>query len=243
MGQVTATWSDICSVSGLGIATFPTCASAKLTVFSNGAVDLWLWNLSGRHSTYANSIYTAVGLGNLDPSLWSFTNLTVKTPSGSNYSGWSVATGGGGIPGPSPAIGLSNPGSNDGIVSSAFTGPAQSHVTTPWTDGDFANGGVHFQFTAQFKSVTCTGVGRHQDCNTSYTPKFFDPRGVTLDLHVQSGPGGKSTGYACAPTQAGASATCTGFYTPEPTTGVLLGTGVFGILGAGFFRRRRRIQR
>jgi hypothetical protein len=261
-GQTTAFWDDVCSIAGQGIAAYPTCASAKLTVFGNGHVDLYLWNLSGDHYTNPNTIYTSVGLGNLDVSLWRFTNLAVTKPNGTAYTNWSTTSN---ITGLSSAMGFNkSSGSTTGIISENYPTTVGSKVKTPWDD-DFSTGGVHFSFTAEFKSVGCP-VNK-PNCKswemvTTYTPKFFDPAGVTLDLHGEKY--GHSVDYSCAlpaaPTSNSVGVQTTGgthhppptpkpictpgqMITPEPTTGVLLGTGVFGILGAGFFRRRRRIQR
>ncbi len=225
----TATWNQICSQAGLGIATFATCASATVNVAANGMVTINYWNLAGLNGTFADAIMTAIGLENM-PGITDIRNLTVFRVDGSTFSGWTIAGGGGGIPGPSIALGATTSGIGGGVASEFHSGtPVQEQ--TDFSSG-FGSGFVQFNF----QTGSCTGSGTNQVCVWGID---FDPNVTRLGLHVQGGPNGQSTGYSCAPTGVQDALCLPPTVIPEPMTLTLMATGLVGLAGAGFMRRRR----
>jgi PEP-CTERM motif len=234
-----AYWNQLCTNGGW---TFNTCASAWVTTSGN-TVTIRVWNLGGApgSNTFNNAGFTAVGLSNIGSGLI-FGNLVAKRVNGTSYAGWSFATGGGGIPGPSAASGVSINGIGSAIFSQYATnipGNGSPAVTNWGGSGQFGSGYVTFMFNV-YQQV-CTGTGKKKVCNN--TPYTVDLSNAVLGLHVQSGPNGQSTGYECA---AGGTAggglqnPCSGISTvPEPTTMITMGTGLVGLSLVGWRRRRQ----
>jgi len=222
----TVQWNLACSTVGQpvggGTVTFPTCISAQLSLFGGTTYDLRLWNRAGTNGTDPNGTITSVGLFGIGADNEA-SGLDVNRVNGTDYAGWSLTNN---IPGPSNTGGFLVSGVTDGIISEAWTGGnIQGRERTLWS-GNFNSGFVNFRFTTE------TGLD------------LTAPSLLTLDLHVQNvGPnGGQSTGYSCPPTDF--SALCnpggggTGSVVPEPSTYLLLGSGLLGILGVVARRRR-----
>lgn len=236
-----AFWNQSCTNGGW---TFNTCASAWVTTSGANQVSIRIWNLAGLpgSNTFANAAFTAIGLSNLGSGVI-LKNLLAYYPNGSSYSGWSFATGGGGIPGPVGSNGVKINGVGSSIFSqyaNSIAGSGSPAVTQWGGSNQFGSGYVMFTFNSYKQS--CTGTGRNRICVD--LPIALDLTNVTLGLHVQNGPSGQSTGYECTasnPTSTIvlAHACSSTMVTPEPMTVSLLATGLVG-LGVAQFRRRRR---
>jgi len=237
-----AYWNQLCTNGGW---TFNTCASAWVSTSGN-TITLRIWNLAGLpgSGTSSSGGFTAVGLSNIGSGLV-FQNLVAKRVSATNYAGWSFSTGGGGIPGPSQSNGVLITGIGDAIFSQYFPGPipgSGSPEVTSWGgSGQFSSGYVSFSFDAY--TEVCTGQGRNKVC--VLTPTSVDLTNAVLGLHIQSGPGGQSSGYECAADNTaggGLANPCTTITTqtiPEPITSTLMVTGLVGIGLAGVLKRRK----
>ena len=225
--QAQATWDFVCSTAGSpvggGTVAFPTCLSAQLSL-TNAATNAYsfrIWNRSGEAGTFANTTYTAIGFSNIGGITAS--NLTALRTNGSAYAGWSIEND---IQGPATGNGFGINGVNGGIISEAWTGGnIQDRERTIWSANSFITGagGVTFTFTAS----SAINLGA-----------------VRLDLHAQNGPNGQSTGFSCPPSSVTVPGSgCTpggggqGGIVPEPSTYLLLASGLLGL--AGVVRRRK----
>ncbi len=196
---------------------FDTCASIDLQVFETaggGTVRMDVWNLSGFGGTYSNTVFTEIGLFNV-PGVTSYTGLT--NMSGSAYGGsptwWSVG------------------GSNAGGVERdlQFTGGPGIHsgIASACNDGGLP--GVPLWITGCDPDAGRVGNSVVMEFGFSGT---WYPSSTELVIHGQNGPEGLST--QCITGEGG---NCD--VIPEPLTMALLGTGLVGIGGAAWRRRRR----
>ena len=225
--QAQATWNFVCSTAGSpvggGTVAFPTCLSAQLTMTGTNAYSLDIWNRSGEAGTFANTTYTAIGFSNIGGV--QATSVQAFRTNNSAYTGWSIEND---IQGPATGNGFAITGVNNGIISEAWTGGnIQDRERTIWSANSFVTGAgaVSFNFTT-------TGA--------------IDFAAVRLDLHAQNGPNGQSTGYSCPPSSVTVPGSGCSFgggggggIVPEPSTYVLLASGLLGLAGVA---RRRKLQ-
>lgn len=226
------TWTDVCSTTGV---TFPTCASARLRGYDNGWMVLDFWNRGGLEDTFEHASVTAIGLAfvpaAIDPA---GPNDGLGTHWDAGFGGnridWKPSNGGGGIPGPAGADGFLTNGQGSAFCSD-LDDPAScpGGYTTTWGGGFNNGGGAVFYWFVGNDAIAA-----------------LDPTKITLQMHVQAGPDGQSTGYECLSDLYVDDTSCDSpddpgdpqETVPEPATMTLLATGLVGMAAA---RRRRKV--
>src|SRR5437660_6087175 len=216
--------------------TFNTCASVNLTV-TGTTVTMQVWNLSGTNGTYGGTVFTGVGLFNVPDAVSAVAGqVTMSGPSrtGDNPSAWWVTNDkqiGGGIN--LDMVAQSNDGTgaiDNSIANNCLLGALPNGKNDLWMNptcgtGSVTNPGTNGGFVVFSFQVTST-----------WDP---DAEGTELLVKGQNGPHGWST--ECI-TGTGKNSNCGGGgnVAPEPVSMALLGTGLMGLSGVGFLRRRRR---
>jgi hypothetical protein len=213
----TRTW-NVC-----GGNAFNTCASVELTVTGQN-VTVKVWNLSGFNGTYASTVFTGVGFENIG------SNVSVLSSPAPTMSGpvrgtdtpatWALKNDkqlGGGV---NLDIAGSSGNVNNGIASACGVAGLPNGTNEFWMNPcsqPTATGWVTITF-----SISGT----------------WDVANTYLLVKGQNGPGGASTQCITG----GANENCYDIPNtpvPEPITIALMGSGLAGMGGLGWLRRRR----
>lgn len=215
-----ASWLNIC-----GGSTFNTCASVNLSV-SGTTVTLQVKNLSGLFGSYANTIFTGIGLYNLPAgvlAVGSTTTMSGPVRAGDSPQAWGInndkSIGGGIVVDLLGLSGGTNGTIDNGIASGCATAlPGGSHDL--WQTTCNTNMGVADYVQISFSVNNTTG---------------WTPANSSLFVKGQNGPNGASTECLTG----GDGANCGGTSVPEPVTMMLLGSGLVGLAVPALRRRRK----
>lgn len=207
---------------------FNTCASVHLSI-SGQNVTLNVWNLSGFYGSYASTVFTGIGfegIGNV-------TALTTPTPTmtgpvrpGDTPGRWYFTNDeeiGGGI-------------NLDVVGQSGKSGQGNVHnsIASGCSDNDLLPGGAELWMNPCSMPTNPVGGAGWVTMTFSFSGTW-DLDNTYLLVKGQNGPDGASTQCITG----GNDANCFNVV-PEPVTMVLLGSGLAGMGGVNFFRRRKK---
>jgi len=202
--------------------TFATCAAVTVnTVYNVGtgttSVTMVVHNLSGSQGTFAGTVFTQIGL-------------------------WNLPAGHGQTPGAAYVNG-----------SLVVTNQSNVDVSSAWQLGTNGLSGAGIQ-PGVFGVDPTQGINGGLAAGDTYTFTFemsglastFDLNTAGFAIHGQGGLNGCSTKLvidgAGTPNAGPYDPACSVTVTPEPVTMTLMATGLAGMSGAGFLRRRKKAQ-
>jgi MYXO-CTERM domain-containing protein len=233
LASASPAWADgFQSYRFCGGDTFKTCAAVEITVVGSN-VTMKVWNLSGNlGGTYgqaagsnAGSIVNGIGFFNVPAGVQVVTSsLSVSGPvrGTDTPTGWNLKNFG------SVAFSVdyraATNGANGGIASGCATAGQ-----LPGTPPNLYQNPCNSDFATNANWVTF---------DFQITGGSWDPATSAISFRAYDGLSGEFTECWTDTSPGGRPATCT-TVTPEPVTMTLLATGLAGMGGAGFIRRRR----
>lgn len=206
---------------------FNTCASVDVTV-SGSNVTLRVWNLSGFFGSYANTVFTGIGFENVGSAAGVSGSLAMSGPmrSSDTPGQWVISNNtqiGGGV-------------NLDMVSTVPQGGSVDNGIASGCADPSQLPGGSN-----QLWQNPCAMPSGLSDPGwivmTFQITGTWDLASTYLLVKGQNGPNGDSTECITG----GSQQNCADFgVVPEPITIALLGTGLAGVGGAGFLKRRRK---